>query len=143
MEIVLESKKHHRHLQLPLINGADFPEALGATTAREMGCVGAVHPEEIPLTTVILTHSLLAFSAGTLSGTRNPLGELRLKSFLRPLDGFEGAVAPEKGECIEEAKKQRRGRGWFVGWGLTALLTQNRSYRASKFVGIFHSKRAG
>jgi len=27
-----------------------------------------------------------------------------------------------------------------VGWGLTALLTQNRSYRACKFVGIFHSK---
>ena len=26
------------------------------------------------------------------------------------------------------------------GWGLTALLTQNRSYRACKFVGIFHSK---
>jgi len=24
-----------------------------------------------------------------------------------------------------------------VGWGLTALLTQNRSYRACKFVGIF------
>jgi len=27
-----------------------------------------------------------------------------------------------------------------VGWGLTALLTQNRSYRACQFVGIFHSK---
>jgi len=24
--------------------------------------------------------------------------------------------------------------GWLVGWGLTALLTQNRSYRACKFV---------
>jgi len=23
---------------------------------------------------------------------------------------------------------------WLVGWGLTALLTQNRSYRACKFV---------
>jgi len=30
--------------------------------------------------------------------------------------------------------------GWLVGWGLTALLTQNRSYRACKFVGIFQSK---
>jgi len=30
--------------------------------------------------------------------------------------------------------------GWLVGWGLTALLTQNKSYRACKFVGIFHSK---
>ena len=30
--------------------------------------------------------------------------------------------------------------GWLVGWGLTALFTQNRSYRACKFVGIFHSK---
>jgi len=30
--------------------------------------------------------------------------------------------------------------GWLVGWGLTALLTQNRSYRACKFAGIFHSK---
>jgi len=28
-------------------------------------------------------------------------------------------------------------KGWLVGWGLTALLTQNRSYRACKFVGIF------
>jgi len=27
-----------------------------------------------------------------------------------------------------------------VGWGLTALLTQNRSYRACRFVGIFYSK---
>jgi len=27
-----------------------------------------------------------------------------------------------------------------VGWGLTALLTQNRSYRAWRFVGIFYSK---
>jgi len=25
-------------------------------------------------------------------------------------------------------------RGWLVGWGLTALLTQNRSYRACRFV---------
>jgi len=24
--------------------------------------------------------------------------------------------------------------GWLVGWGLTALLTQNRSYRACRFV---------
>jgi len=30
--------------------------------------------------------------------------------------------------------------GWLVGWGLTALLTQNRSYRACRFVGIFYSK---
>ena len=30
--------------------------------------------------------------------------------------------------------------GWLVGWGLAALLTQNRSYRACKFVGIFYSK---
>jgi len=30
--------------------------------------------------------------------------------------------------------------GWLVGWGLTALLTQNRSYRACKFVGIFEKK---
>ena len=30
--------------------------------------------------------------------------------------------------------------GWLVGWGLTALLTQNRSYRACKFVGIFYSR---
>jgi len=30
--------------------------------------------------------------------------------------------------------------GWLVGWGLTALLTQNRSYRACKFVGKLHSK---
>jgi len=30
---------------------------------------------------------------------------------------------------------------WLVGWGLTALLTQNRSYRACRFVvGIFYSK---
>ena len=35
---------------------------------------------------------------------------------------------------------QRSRLGWLVGWGLTALLTQNRSYRACKFVGIFHSK---
>jgi len=28
-----------------------------------------------------------------------------------------------------------------VGWGLTALLTQNRSYRACKFVGIFHRSK--
>jgi len=27
-----------------------------------------------------------------------------------------------------------------VGWGLTALLTQNRSYSACRFVGIFYSK---
>jgi len=26
--------------------------------------------------------------------------------------------------------------GWLVGWGLTVLLTQSRSYRACKFVGI-------
>ena len=32
------------------------------------------------------------------------------------------------------------GVGWLVGWGLTALLTQNRSYRACRFVGIFYSK---
>jgi len=32
------------------------------------------------------------------------------------------------------------GDGWLVGWGLTALLTQNRSYRACRFVGIFYSK---
>ena len=31
--------------------------------------------------------------------------------------------------------------GWLVGWGLTALLTQNRSYRACRFVGIFYSQR--
>jgi len=31
-------------------------------------------------------------------------------------------------------------RWLLVGWGLTELLTQNRSYRACKFVGIFHSK---
>ena len=31
--------------------------------------------------------------------------------------------------------------GWLVGWGLTAFLTQNRSYRACKFVGIFHSSK--
>ena len=30
--------------------------------------------------------------------------------------------------------------GIWVGWGLTALLTQNRSYRACSFVGIFYSK---
>ena len=30
--------------------------------------------------------------------------------------------------------------GCLVGWGLTALLTQNRSYRACRFVGIFYSK---
>jgi len=30
--------------------------------------------------------------------------------------------------------------GWLVGWGLTAILTQNRSYRACRFVGIFYSK---
>jgi len=30
--------------------------------------------------------------------------------------------------------------GWLVGWGLTALLTQNRSYHACRFVGIFYSK---
>ena len=30
--------------------------------------------------------------------------------------------------------------GWLVGWSLTALLTQNRSYRACRFVGIFYSK---
>jgi len=30
--------------------------------------------------------------------------------------------------------------GWLVGWGLTALLTQNRSYCACRFVGIFYSK---
>jgi len=30
--------------------------------------------------------------------------------------------------------------GWLVGWGLTALLTQNRSYRACRFVGIFYSR---
>jgi len=28
--------------------------------------------------------------------------------------------------------------GWLVGWGFTALLTQNRSYRACKFVGILN-----
>jgi len=33
-----------------------------------------------------------------------------------------------------------RRQAGLVGWGLTALLTQNRSYRACKFVGIFHSK---
>jgi len=33
-----------------------------------------------------------------------------------------------------------RGRSRMVGWGLTALLTQNRSYRACRFVGIFYSK---
>jgi len=27
-----------------------------------------------------------------------------------------------------------------VGWGLTALLTQDRSYRACRFVGIFYRK---
>ena len=30
--------------------------------------------------------------------------------------------------------------GWLVGWGLMALLTQNRSYHACRFVGIFYSK---
>jgi len=25
-------------------------------------------------------------------------------------------------------------QSWLVGWGLTALLTQNRSYRACRFV---------
>ena len=39
----------------------------------------------------------------------------------------------------KERKKERK-KGWLVGWGLTALLTQNRSYCACKFVGIFHSK---
>jgi len=34
----------------------------------------------------------------------------------------------------------RLASGWLVGWGLTALLTQNRSYRACRFVGIFYSK---
>jgi len=29
---------------------------------------------------------------------------------------------------------------WLDGWGLTALLTRNRSYRACRFVGIFYSK---
>jgi len=36
-------------------------------------------------------------------------------------------------------RKQLLAEG-LVGWGLTALLTQNRSYRACRFVGIFYSK---
>jgi len=36
----------------------------------------------------------------------------------------------------DEPSKQLAG-GWLVGGGLTSLLTQNRSYRACKFVGIF------
>ena len=39
-------------------------------------------------------------------------------------------------ECCQSTEQA----GWLVGWGLTALLTQNRSYRACRFVGIFYSK---
>jgi len=47
-----------------------------------------------------------------------------------------GWVAGRASAC----KKIWGNGGWLVGWGLTALLTQNRSYRACKFVGIFRSK---
>ena len=49
-------------------------------------------------------------------------------------------------ECNEKKRTENRATvsvsvsGWLVGWGLTAVLTQNRSYRACRFVGIFYSK---
>ena len=61
--------------------------------------------------------------------------------------GREGKGREGKGQKRgNEGKGKRKGRrdgwevGWLVGWGLTALLTQNRSYRACRFVGIFYSK---
>jgi len=61
--------KHHRHLQLPLINGADFPEALGQLQPEKWAAWVRRTQKKYHLT-VILTHSLLAFSARTLPETR-------------------------------------------------------------------------
>ena len=62
---------------------------------------------------------------------------------------LQGIASMQKYYCIAFLKKisidtsegkQNVQPGWLVGWGLTALLTQDRSYRACRFVGIFYRK---
>jgi len=55
----------------------------------------------------------------------------------QPGDGFNSHRARQ----VTHSNKNFSRNGWLVGWGLTALLTQNRSYRAGKFVGIFHRNK--
>ena len=58
-------------------------------------------------------------------------------------DGFSGTFTSDSDFRVSfwKAFFHHSSHGWLVGWGLTALLTQNRSYRACKFVDIFHRSK--